>query len=103
MLKLTLLVTVVISFINFWFPATFEPVTKTGEKILGIRQTQQALNINTVQAALVIYCINHGKLPEKLNELYKSELLKEKFLDLDTHFQLKEGSEHCDFTLVPKS
>ena len=82
MLRLTLLVTGVLSFIYFLKPQYFSQVKPAGEKVLGIKTLNQAVNIETVRTALTIYCINKQTLPKNLNELYRDELSKEKYLDL---------------------
>ena len=101
MLRLTLLVTGVISFIYFFKPDVFEPVKSSGEKVLGIKTLNQSVNIETVKTALLIHCINKNKLPEKLNDLYEDELAKEKYLDLEKIFSYSV-EKNCEFNLTPK-
>jgi hypothetical protein len=103
MLRLTILVTAALSFVHFMFPKTFAPAEKTGETILGIRQTTQALNLQTVKTAVLAYCLSTTELPEKLNDLFQNELLRERFLDLDNYFNLEKGSGFCQFKLTPKN
>ena len=100
MLRLTLLVTALLSFFNFVFPHAFTLKPKLGD-VLGISQVESVANIQVTKEAVTIYCINHGSLPENLNKLYDSELSKSKFVDLDKMYFLTQGSG-CDFELIPK-
>lgn len=101
MLRLTLLVTGVLSFIYFLKPQYFSQVKTSGEKVLGIQTLNQVVNIETVKTALMIHCINKQILPTNLNELYHDELSKEKYLDLENIFYYKSG-KNCEFELTPK-
>lgn len=101
MLRLTLLVTGVLSFIYFLKPQYFSHVKTSGEKVLGIKTINQTVNVDTVKTALMIYCINKLSLPRNLNELYNEELSKEKYLDLDNIFFYYPGKS-CEFRLTPK-
>lgn len=103
MLKLTLLVTALVSFVNFCFPKSFALSKAAGEKVLGIKQTTQMLNIETVRTAVLAHCLATTRLPDKLNDLYQNELLKERFLDLDSNFTLIKGQNFCQFDLTPKN
>ncbi len=101
MLRLTLLVTVVLSFLNFVNPNTFAFVDKNKEKVLGIDRINQSINIETVKTGLLVYCIEKGYLPTELNDLYRDVLSREKFLDLDKTFSYSLGKD-CKFNLTPK-
>ena len=100
MLRLTLLVSALISFLYFAFPQNFSFTKKVGD-VLGISNIEAAANSQTVSTALNIYCINNGHLPNNLNELYKNELSKDKHLDLDKIYSLKVLKD-CEFNLTPK-
>ena len=101
MVRLTLLVTGVLSLIYFLKPQFFSQVKPAGDKVLGIETLNQAVNIETVKTALTIFCINQQSLPGNLNELYSEELSKDKYIDLDKIFFYKP-SEDCEFELRPK-
>ena len=100
MLRLTLLVTAIISFLHFAFPQNFAFVKKSGA-VLGINQLEATVNKQTVATALQIYCINHSQLPNKLNDLFGNELDPKSYLDLDKIFLLKKIKD-CDFELTTK-
>ena len=100
MLRLTLLVSAIISFLYFAFPQSFTIVKKSGD-VLGITKFEAMVNKQTISTALNIYCINNGHLPESLNELYKNELSKRSYLDLDKVYSLKKIKD-CDFELNSK-
>lgn len=91
-----------LSFIHFLNPGFFAPIKESGEKVLGVRQINQAANIGTVREALTIYCIEHNALPPNLNQLYNSELSRGQYLDLDANFAYQKGKD-CGFQLIPKN
>ncbi len=101
MVKLFLLFSGVVSFLYFLKPQYFSPIQASGEKVLGIRTINQAVNIETVKTALNIYCINKQGLPNKLNQLYENELSKDKYLDLDAYFSYSPKMG-CEFNLTPR-
>lgn len=97
MLRLVLLVSAILSFIYFLRPDTF-PTKKQVEDTLGISTVGQLVNAEVVRQALIIHCINNQKLPTKLNQLYDNELSKDKYVDLDSFYLLKDKG-NCEFDL----
>lgn len=100
MLRLLLFLTGLLSFIYFLRPDVF-PSKRQMENTLGLSTITQAANAEIVRQALLIHCINHQKLPATLNTLYQDELSKDKFIDLDTLYNL-EDKGNCEFDLTTK-
>lgn len=101
MFKIALLLTGILSFIYFLKPTVFEPIKTSGEKVLGVKTLNKAVNIGTVKTALTIYCIDKGELPVNLNDLYEEVLSKDNYIDLNTLFKF-EPEDKCEFNLSPK-
>ncbi|HSX57877.1 MAG TPA: hypothetical protein VLE47_01230 [Candidatus Saccharimonadales bacterium] len=99
MLRIIILLSGIISFLFFISPNYF-PKKENLEKVLGVKTTTQALNASAVNEALTIYCINHGTLPKKLNDLFGNELNYAK-VDLDQLYTL-ENTSGCNFDLKAK-
>lgn len=99
MFKLTLLVTVVISFAHFISPASFK--VEKFDNVLGLDQLGQNVNLAVVREGLLIYCINHQSLPSSLNELYKNELSDRLLINLDKIYSYSPQTG-CDFKLTQK-
>ncbi len=100
MIRLLLFFTGVLSFIYFLHPDVF-PTKRSLETTLGLSQINQRANAEIVRQALVIHCINTDKLPTSLNQLYGTELSKEKFVDLDAIYKLVRKT-NCEFELKTK-
>lgn len=100
MIRLTLLVTGILSFLHFVYPQSFSLGKKTPD-VLGISTIQTTANLSTVSQAIQIYCLNHDNLPSNLNSLYENELDKRKYLDLDRVYSL-ENLGNCEFNLKIK-
>ncbi len=97
MLRLTLLVTGILSFLHFAFPQNTLNPKKIGD-VLGAAKTENLINSRVIKTAVTIYCINKGKLPDNLNILYQDELSTNVILDLDRNFNFQKG-KNCEFKL----
>lgn len=99
MLRILLLLSGILSFIYFLRPDVF-PSRRNVEDTLGISTISQAANMEVVRQALLIHCLNNGKLPNKLNDLYENELRQDKFIDLDSLYKLTDKN-NCEFEISP--
>lgn len=67
---------------------------------MGVHTTTQTANRQTVYEGLLSYCLDKGKLPTDLNELYQAELSTTAKIDLNAYFKLKVlDSRSCEFEL----
>jgi hypothetical protein len=103
MLKLSLILSGLLSFWYFLNPGSFAGLSQAGGEVLGARSVNQAANRQTVYIALLAFCLDKQTLPKDLNELYAAELSKEKRIDLNQLFRIESKSPAiCEFQLVSK-
>jgi hypothetical protein len=100
MLRLTVLISGILSFVYFLRPDVF-PTRRSFENTFGITQISQLANAEIVRQALLIHCLNNQKLPQNLNQLYNNELSDDRFVDLESLYEFtNEGN--CNFKLTAK-
>jgi len=103
MFKLSLFLSGLLSFWYFLHPASFGGLPAQGEKVLGVKSFNQAVNRETVYTAILAYCLDQNRLPKDLNQLYERELSKERQVDLNELFlMVPKDSSDCEFQLTPK-
>jgi len=105
MFKVFLITTGLLSFSYFLFPSDFSKFTSklsdSSEKVLGITSINQNINKTTVYNASLAFCLSRGKPPKSLNELYISELLTVRKLDLESLYYIENFSD-CSFQIHNK-
>ncbi len=103
MLRLSLLISGLISFWYFLNPASFGAWSETGDKVLGIQSLNQAVNRQAVYTAVLAFCLDNQTLPENLNQLYEKEIDDKNKIDLNELYSMEtKNSQTCEFQLTPK-
>ena len=85
-IRLFLFATSLASFLYFLFPSSFDSFKPKENDVLGISKVNAAVNISTVQTALIMYCVSEEDLPNTLNDLYEGYLVDKIKIDLDKLF-----------------
>ena len=100
MLRLSLFLSGLASFLYFLAPQNFPDLAPSGEKVLGVKSINQVVNRETVYTAILAYCLDEGHLPSDLNQLYEKELSPERRIDLNTLYRLNSTDPNsCEFNL----
>ena len=98
--KIFLVTTGLLSLFYFLFPEQFDVLdTKSGD-VLGIKKINAQVNKQTIETAILAYCLNENELPDSLNKLYEGYLDERIKIDLSSLFDYKQISDKdCKYHL----
>ena len=98
--KIFLVTTGLASLFYFLFPEKFDVLdTKSGD-VLGIKKINAQVNKQTIETAILAYCLNENELPDSLNKLYEGYLDERIKIDLSSLFDYKQISDKdCKYHL----
>jgi len=97
--KIFLVTTGLLSLSYFLFPENFQLFDTKDSDVLGIQKINAQVNKSSVETALTIYCVDTGKLPKKLNDLYGGYLDDRIRIDLSSLYKYEPGRD-CHYRLI---
>src|SRR3990167_1318822 len=98
--KIFLVTTGLASLFYFLFPEQFDVFDTKGGDVLGIKKINAQVNKQTIETAILAYCLNENELPDSLNKLYEGYLDERIKINLSSLFNYKPVSDKdCEYQL----